>query len=267
VSDLPHSLLRYQRQLERAVTADLTRRRRRTRAGALAVILGLIVVVLNVMPSGGTDRRLPAVEPASAVERAAAALTTDRKTILHVHMIGRQYDETRPDIRWENESWSGAGGHRMVETPPGGGAVAETEHVKGFDRIWDGERVLEAPTPAPGSAPALNDSFREQILAELRSGRSRVTGAVRRGGREALRITTQSPGQVYIIDAQDYTPIELRTRGTGGGTVLRFVTYERLPVNDETRALLSIAAQHGNAPVVRDADAYRAAIARLFPNG
>jgi hypothetical protein len=266
VTALPESLLRYRHQLERAVAADLGRRRRRTRLGALALVLALIVVVVNVIPSGGTDRRLPAVAPASAVERAAAALATDGKTILHVHMIGRQFDETRPDIRWENESWSGAGGHRMVETQPDG-AVTETEYVKGFDRIWDGERVLETSAPAPGSAPAPNDSFRDQILAELRSGKARVTGTVRRGGRAALRIATKSPGQAYIVDAHDYTPIELRTRGTGGGTVLRFVAYERLPVNAETRRLLSISAQHGDAPVVRDPAAYQDAVARLFPHG
>ncbi|HET8759385.1 MAG TPA: hypothetical protein VFM58_25425 [Solirubrobacteraceae bacterium] len=74
-------------------------------------------------------------------------------------------------------------------------------------------------------------------------------------------------GTAYIVDARSYDPIELRTQGTGGGTVLRFVTYERLPVTAANRALLSIAAQHGGAPVIRDAAAYQDAIARLFPNG
>ena len=43
--------------------------------------------------------------------------------------------------------------------------------------------------------------------------------------------------------------------------------YEKLPVSAQTRRLLSIAAQHRGAPVVRDAAAYREAIAMLFPNG
>jgi len=266
VSDLPDSLHRYRHQLERAVAADATRRRRRIRLGAVAALLGLIVVVVNVIPSGGTDRRLPSVAPASAVERAAAALQSDRRTILHVRMEGRQYDETRPDIRWVNESWVGAGAYRMVETPPDG-PVAETEQAKGFERIWDGERVLETPAADDEISTSPEDKFRSEALEYLRSGHARVTGQVRRDGREALRISTEGAGQVFIVDAHDYTPIEFRTRGTGGGTVLRFVTYERLPVTGATRKLLSISAQHGDAPVVRDPAAYEDAVTRLFPHG
>jgi hypothetical protein len=266
VSDLPESLLRYRHQLERAVTADLNRRRRRTRLGAVALILGLIVVVVNLIPSGGTDRPLPAVAPASAVERAAAALASDPRTILHVHMLGRQYDNARPDIRWQNESWVGAGGYRMVETPPDG-PIAETEQAKGFDRVWDGERVLEAPAADAEISTSPEDKFRGEALQYLRDGKARVRGQVRRDGRQALKIVAAGGSQTFIVDAHDYTPIEFRTRGTGGGTVLRFVTYERLPVTDETRKLLSISAQHGDAPVVRDAAAYQDAITRLFPHG
>ncbi|HEX5620822.1 MAG TPA: hypothetical protein VFX51_20545 [Solirubrobacteraceae bacterium] len=266
MSNLPDALLRYRHQLEQAVTADVARRRRRTRLGAVAAILGLTVIVLNVIPSGGSDRRLPSVEPASAVERAAAALKSDRRTILHVRMEGRQYDETRPDIRWVNESWVGAGAYRMVETPPDG-PVAETEQAKGFDRIWDGERVLETPAADDEMSTSPEDKFRAEALQYLRGGHARVTGQVRRGGREALRIVADGGDQVFIVDAHDYTPMEFRTRGTGGGTVLRFVIYERLPVTAETRALLSISAQHGNAPVVRDPAAYQDAVARMFPHG
>ena len=266
MSDLPDSLLRYRDQLERAVTADLGRRRRRTRLGAVALTLALIVVVVNVIPSGGTDRPLPAVAPASAVERAAAALASDPRTILHVHMLGRQYDNTRPDIHWQNESWVGAGGYRMVETPPDG-PVAETEQAKGYDRLWDGERVLEAPAHDAEISTSPEDKFRGEALQYLRKGKARVTGQVRRDGRQALKIVAAGGSQTFIVDAHDYTPIEFRTRGTGGGTVLRFVTYERLPVTDETRRLLSISAQHGDAPVIRDAAAYQDAIARLFPHG
>ena len=62
------------------------------------------------------------------------------------------------------------------------------------------------------------------------------------------------------MDGRTYTPIEMRTRGTGGGTVLRFVTYESLPLDED---LLSIAAQHPGAPVVRDAAAFEAVQAEL----
>jgi hypothetical protein len=268
VVDLPSVLERYRRELEIAVADDLSRRRRRRlRVGIAVVALALIVVVVNVLPGGSSNRPLPAVEPASALERAAAALESDRKTILHVHMLGRQYDKTRPDIRWQNESWVGPGGYRMVETPPQG-PVAETEQIKGFDRIWDGERVLEAPAPDDEMSTSPEDKFRAEALQYLREGNARVTGVVHRDGRDAIRISTgRRSAQVFIVDAKNYTPIEFRTRGTGGGTVLRFVTYERLPVNDETRKLLSISAQHGDAPIVRDPAAYQDAVARLFPNG
>jgi hypothetical protein len=267
VVDLPRALERYRRELEIAIADDLARRRRmRLRVGIAVVALALIVIVVNVLPGGSSNRPLPSVEPASAVERAAAALASDRRTILHVHMIGRQYDKTRPDIRWENESWVGAGGYRMIETPPDG-PVAETEQAKGFDRIWDGSRVLEAPAADDEMSTSPEDKFRSEALQYLRDGHARVTGQVRRDGRPALRIAADRGGQVFIVDAHDYTPIEFRTRGTGGGTVLRFVTYERLPVNDATRRLLSISAQHGDAPVVRDAGAYQDAVTRLFPHG
>jgi hypothetical protein len=268
VVDLPRALERYRRELEVAIADDLARRRRlRLRVGIAAVALALIVLLVNVLPGGSASRPLPAVEPASAVERAAAALASYRQSILHVHMIGRQYDKTRPDIRWENESWVGAGGYRMVETPPEG-PIAETEQAKGFDRIWDGERVLETPAPDDEMSTSPEDKFRAEALQYLRGGHARVTGQVRRDGRAALRIAADGGGShVFIVDAHDYTPIEFRTRGTGGGTVLRFVTYERLPVTDETRRLLSISAQHGDAPVVRDPAAYQDAVARLFPHG
>jgi hypothetical protein len=263
VTDLPPALHRYRRQLERAVSADLGRRRRRTRLGAVAAVLALIALIVNLLPGGAEDNRLPAVEPASAVQRAAAALAGGDDAILHVHMLGRQYEDGRPDIRWENEFWVGPGGRRSIERSPHG-RVVETARAGRYDQLWDGERVLEARTP--GATPAPSDDFRAQLLGDLRSGRARVAGHVRRGDRDALRIV-MGRGATYVVDARTYDPLELRTRGTGGGTVLRFVTYERLPVTDATRALLSIAAQHGDAPVVRDAAAYQAAVAKAFPIG
>jgi hypothetical protein len=265
VTDLPPSLRRYGRQLERAVAADLARRRLRLRVGAVAAALALIVVVLNVLP-GGDDR---AVAPASAVERAAEALAPPRgQTILHIRMLGRQFEDGRPDIHWENETWIGPGASRTIDRSPEG-RVAETEHAGGFDRLWDPDRgrVVEMRSAEPGSLYAPDEKFRDEALAMLRSGQARVAGHERVGRRDALEIVAQGGAQTFLVDARDYTPIELRTRGTGGGTVLRFAVYERLPVDDASRRLLSISAAHVGAPVVRSADAYRAALARLFPNG
>ena len=70
----------------------------------------------------------------------------------------------------------------------------------------------------------------------------------------------------YFVDPQSYRPVELRTRGTDGGTALRFRTYETLALG-EHRALLSLAAQHPGARIDRDTADYQAAQGRLFPNG
>jgi hypothetical protein len=263
--ELPPTLHRYGRELRRAVAADLARRRRRRVGGALAavaVVLGLV----NLLPSGGD--RPGGVAPASAVERAAAALQADDGTIQHIHMKGRQFEDGRPDVRWEHESWTlvGTGENRTVQTQPFG-PVAETAYTGGVESLWDEARgrVVEKRASRPEEAtPAANGEFRVQVLAMLRSKRATVTTATRDGA-SVLRITKGRTA--YVVDGRTYTPIELRTRGTGGGTVLRFVTYESVPVDERTKDLLSIAAQHPGAPVVRDAAAYDAALQELFPRG
>jgi hypothetical protein len=226
----------------------------------VGVALAAVVVVINVLPGGGGSQ----VEPASALERAAAALARDDDSIVHVHMLGRQYEDGRPDIHWQDEFWVGPGAMRNVETSPEG-RVVETEQTSDAQRLWDGKRVLEAPAQGDEPSSAPDQGFRGEVLAALHKG-ARVVGHVRRDGRDGLKIAAAG-GTTYVVDAQTYNPIEFRTRGTGGGTVLRFVVYERLPVSAQTRELLSIAAQHGGARVVQDAEAYRAALARLFPNG
>ncbi len=250
MTELPPSLDRYRFQLERAVATDIRRRRRR-RAGAVVAAVAILLVVVNLMPSG--DDRPGAVAPASAVERAAQALEPRHGMILHVHMVGRQYENGRPDVRWEHESWTriGSSAMRSVQDQPVG-PDAETAVGEGVERLWDAEneRVLERASEV-ADEPFTGDKFRGEALALLRSGRAQVTKR-----RDALGI---SDGKLmYVVDSNDYTPIELRTRGTSGGTVLRFVAYESLPLNAETEKLLSIAAQHPGAPVVRDAAAYEA---------
>jgi hypothetical protein len=271
VADLPHSLDRYRGQLERAIGRDRARRRRRLRLrlGALATATATVVVVLNLLPSGdGGNGRLGAVTSATAVERAAAALQPRAETILHIHMLGRQFEDGREDIRWEDERWIAPGVLRAVERSPEG-LVTESEHANGFERLWDADsrRVVEVRSQEPDSSYGHSEKFRDAALASLRSGNAEVAGHERVGGRDALKIVVQGGAETFLVDARDYTPIELRTRGTGGGTVLRFVAYERLPVTDATRAKLSIAAQHPGAPTVRDAEAYEAVMEKAFPHG
>ena len=95
-------------------------------------------------------------------------------------------------------------------------------------------RVLEVRSQEPDSSFG-GEKFRDAALASLRSGQAEVAGHERVGGRDALKIVAQGGAETFLVDARDYTPIELRTRGTGGGTVLRFVAYERLPLTDATR--------------------------------
>jgi hypothetical protein len=261
VSPLPPSLDRYRFQLERAVAADRGRRRRRRTAGVVAAVAAALVIV-NLLPSGGD--RPGGVAPASAVERAAQALQPRDGAILHMHLIGRQFEEGRRTLRWEHESWTllGSTDNRAVQTPPFG-PVAETAYVDGVESLWDqsGGRVVEKRVARPeASTPAADGGFRADALALLRSGRVTVTKL-----RDTLRI---GDGKLaYVVDAKDYTPISLHTRGTTGGTTLRFVAYESLPLNAETEKLLSIAAQHPGAPVVRDAAAFQALQQKLFANG
>jgi hypothetical protein len=264
VTQLPPSLDRYRFQLERAVAADLRRRRRRRAGGVLAAVAAVLVVV-NLLPSGGD--RPGGVAPASAVERAAQALQPREGAILHMHMVGRQFEDGRRDLRWEHESWTlvGTGDNRTVQTPPIG-PVTETAYADGVESLWDeaGGRVVEKRARRSESTPAANGEFRAEVLAMLRSPRAKVTTQAR-DGKSVLRIVA---GQTaYVVDDQTYAPIELRTRGTGGGTVLRFVAYESLPLTAETEKLLSIAAQHPGAPVVRDAAAFDAVQRELFAKG
>jgi hypothetical protein len=85
-------------------------------------------------------------------------------------------------------------------------------------------------------------------------------------GQDTIEIGSADAHTTYFVDPGTYRPVELRTRGTDGGTALRFRTYETLDP-DAYGDLLSLAAQHPNARIDRDPAHYRAADARLFPKG
>jgi hypothetical protein len=265
VTELPPSLHRYRRELERAVAADRARRRRR-RAGAVAAAVVVAIVVANLLPAGGERRA--GVAPASAVERAARVLQPRAGRILHVHVVGRQFQDGRADLRWQHEAWTLAGTNenRTVQTPPEG-PVVETAYADGVASLWDAKagRVVEKPAPQDEGVGTPDGGFRAEALAMLRSQRTTVTRQTR-GGRDVLRITGGGT-KFYVIDARTYTPLELGTRGSGGGTMMRFVTYEWLPLTEQGERLLSIEAQHPGAPVVRDAATYDAVQRELFPLG
>jgi len=127
------------------------------------------------------------------------------------------------------------------------------------------------PKPPPSrhdssTADPTSGDFRAQILALLRSGDARVVGHRTIDGQDTIEIASADGHTTYYVDPGTYRPMELDTRGTDGGTALRFRTYETLSLA-ANGDLLSLTAQHPNARVDRDPSHYQAAEARLFPKG
>ena len=136
--------------------------------------------------------------------------------------------------------------------------VMSTEKAK---RLIERQAAAESEPAQPVEEP-----FRRQILRLLASD-ALTAGQALADGREALRIVSRDGRTTYLVDARTYDPIELRTSGNGGEVTLTFLEYEELPRTAANEALLSLAAQHPTAVVNRDPAAYRAAEARLYPNG
>jgi hypothetical protein len=127
------------------------------------------------------------------------------------------------------------------------------------------------PKPSPSSddsssADLSSSGSRGQILALLRSGEAHVVGHRTIDGQDTIEIASADGHTTYYADPGSYRPVELRTRGTDGGTVLRYRTYETLEL-DANRSLLSLTAQHPDAQIDRDPAHYEAAQERLFPHG
>ena len=145
----------------------------------------------------------------------------------------------------------------------GAGAVKVIATAQGAKRL---RRQVARERARESSGPAV-DEFRAGILALLDSGRVRVTGHVTVDGRDAIRLESLAGTKVYVVDAATYDPIEWTTTGNGGSVTLRFPVYEQLPVDTQSLKLLDLEAQHPDAQVVRGADAYSKAEARLYPHG
>jgi hypothetical protein len=130
--------------------------------------------------------------------------------------------------------------------------------------------VVHAPPASSQSDPADVDpfsaAFRGQILGLLRSGRAQVRGHATVNGRDTLEIQSRDGHTTYYVAPDTYVPVELSTRGTTGGVILRFEIYEELSLNDKG-ALLSLTAQHPTASIDRNVADYNAAETQLFPRG
>jgi outer membrane lipoprotein-sorting protein len=143
------------------------------------------------------------------------------------------------------------------------GAVKVIATEEGAKRV----RQQIARERAQESTGVLPDEFRAEVLALLESGQVRVVGHVTVDGRDAIKLESLDGRKIYVVDASTYDPIEWTTRGTDGGVTLRFSAYEELPVDDASLKLLDLQAQHPNAQVVHDVNAYMAAEKRLYPHG
>jgi outer membrane lipoprotein-sorting protein len=131
----------------------------------------------------------------------------------------------------------------------------------------EGAKRLREELAHNDSGGAPEEDFRSEILALLRSGKAQVVGHVTVDRRDAIKLESLDGKETYIVDASTYDPIEWTTTGTSGGVTLRFPVYEKLPVDDDSKALLDLEAQHPGAQVVRDVHAYMAAESRLYPHG
>jgi hypothetical protein len=136
--------------------------------------------------------------------------------------------------------------------------------------------IRVVPAPSAGSANASrNDTsdldpfsatFRGQILAMLRSGGVRVVGHATVDGVDTIKIQSADGHIIYYVTPGSYAPVELITKGTTGGVVVRFDTYEALPAGSNGD-VLSLTARHPTATVDRSVADYNAADERLFPHG
>ena len=164
-----------------------------------------------------------------------------------------------------------------IETKAGDGSVTRTvQVVKKVDlkrlttklAIASGASTSDSGSASASTSPADSgqDPFRAEILALLQSGKVRENGRPTIDGRDLIRFVSNDGHATYLVDAATYDPVEWQTKGDGGGTTLRFVTYEQLSVSDGS-ALLSLTAQHPGARVDRDPAHVAEATGRLFPNG
>jgi outer membrane lipoprotein-sorting protein len=145
----------------------------------------------------------------------------------------------------------------------GAGAVKVIATAQGAKRLAQ-EMARRRAQEATGVIPA---EFRSDVLSLLHSGRVRVIGHVTVDGRDAIRLESLDGKKVYVVDATTYDPIEWTTTGNGGEVTLRFPVYEQLPADAQSLKLLDLEDQHPDAQVVRGADAYIKAEARLYPHG
>jgi hypothetical protein len=255
MNELPTSLVRFERQLERAIRLDRGRRRRRVAfrlaavgVGALAIALG----ALSVLPGDGPGR--------STVARAATALSPPGGKILHTVILTTENWPDGEVIASRSETWQQTSPPYDHRTVMGGRRQRELAMRDGRPESYDartntiyivvpGTKLppLERPVGSP------EDRLLDDLRTFLRSGLAREDGRVNVRGRTAIRIVSVGSGSSLkriLVDAETYRPIESFSVSDEGVRVTsRYETYEELPATEANLALLSLRRQHRDAAV------------------
>jgi hypothetical protein len=174
-------------------------------AGAAAAAVALVVVSLGG-PGGSTAN-------AAIMRHALQAITPPADAIVHVKEIG-----TQVEAEWWQQT-SPPYALRMIKGPIGN----EVETVS-------------------SSAPALVDPI-ESVRDQLASGGAQVAGTETIDGMSYYKIELPT-GVVAYFDTTSYMPVYLDNPQRGGSVVrTRVVTYEELPMTQDTAKLLGDAPQ------------------------
>jgi hypothetical protein len=179
-STLPTSLVDFRGALEAAAHRDLTARRRRVRAGRLA----LAAVFVGAAALGALSIVSRHTAGGSVVDRATAAIARSPGTILHVDMLGTQTNGDGSVVTWRDESWeqqSAPYDGRQIETATDG-SVAETATTGGRDELYDPTRNTIYV------APRVNETPYEMNQWDLKPGP--------RPGTELLRVGDVQGGHI-----------------------------------------------------------------------
>lgn len=286
MTELPDSLVRFDRLLERAVERDLRHRRRHDRRRLVlrvsAATAGAGAIAFGAASLLGEDAAVvgpSVVGRASAHERAAAVLSPARGSIVHELASYRHVAGDGSVSRWREETWrqtSPPYARRHVTTREGGVRVETATVGRRPARLYDAATgTLYTNPPSAGAAlgtpmPATDgDPLRRQLLELLRSDDARDVTEATRGERRVVRFAFDDVGSgarwTYVVDARTYAPVVLTTSTADGArTTTRFDRYETLPGTERNQALLSLREQHPRAAIDATEAGYREAQARVY---
>ena len=266
MTTFPTSLDRFRGELEAAIRREQhSRRRSRRVALRITLVAGAAAAVaagaFTALPGDPGERF---VEPASAAQRAVAALAATPGAIVHIDMVVDQRNPDGSHTSWRTENWQRtAPPYELRQIVTGGnGEPVETATVGGKQQLYDPQSNTVHVTPAgratgatPEGAtppPATAEPFREQVLDLLRSGKLTQSGRSTVDGRQTISFTWNDghTRYEYTVETGTHDPVRWRFSPTDGSseTTVTFNTYETLPA-DETP--LDLTRHHPDAAVQR----------------